>query len=154
MFNLKKIEPKFPKMNSNQIQRKSTYSDINNEAFINMDINISETEVESLDLSKFKTIENDKLIKNDFVKKIPEKMNQKKNKTYKYKLFNDNYSTTTNCSDYKGIKKVTFSTVEIIRVAKFKKYNASNNFSNENIKRNILEVKNSKIKDDIPCSIF
>ena len=154
MFNLKKIEPKFPKMNSNQIQRKSTYSDINNEAFINMDINISETEVESLDLSKFKTIENNKLIKNDFVKKIPEKMNQKKNKTYKYKLFNDNYSTTTNCSDYKGIKKVTFSTVEIIRVAKYKKYNASNNFLNENIKRNILEVKNSKIKDDIPCSIF
>ena len=154
MFNLKKIEPKFPKMNSNQILRKSTYSDINNEAFINMDINISETEVESLDFSKFKTIENNKLIKNDFVKKIPEKMKQKKNKTYKYKLFNDNYSTTTNCSDYKGIKKVTFSTVEIIRVAKYKKYNASNNFSNENIKKNILEVKNSKIKDDIPCSIF
>ncbi len=154
MFNLKKIEPKFPKMNSNQIQRKSTYFDNNNEAFINMDINISETEVESLDVSKFKTIENNKLIKNDFVKKIPEKMKQKKNKSYKYKLFNDNYSTTTNCSDYKGIKKVTFSTVEIIRVAKYKKYNASNNFSNENIKRNILEVKNSKIKDDIPCSIF
>ena len=154
MFNLKKIEPKFSNMNSNQIQRKFTYSDNNNEAFVNMDINISETEVESLDLSKFKTIENNKLIKNDFVKKIPEKMKQKKNKTYKYKLFNDNYSTTTNCSDYKGIKKVTFSTVEIIRVAKYKKYNASNNFSNENIKRNILEVKNSKIKDDIPCSIF
>ena len=154
MFNLKKIEPKFPKMNSNQIQRKFTYSDNINEAFVNMDINISETEVESLDLSKFKTIENNKLIKNDFVKKIPEKMKQKKNKTYKYKLFNDNYSTTTNCSDYKGIKKVTFSTVEIIRVAKYKKYNASNNFSNENIKKNILEVKNSKIKDDLPCSIF
>ena len=154
MFNLKKIEPKFSNMNSNQIQRKFTYSDNNNEAFVNMDINISETEVESLDLSKFKTIENNKLIKNDFVKKIPEKMKQKKNKTYKYKLFNDNYSTTTNCSDYKGIKKVTFSTVEIIRVAKYKKYNASNNFLNENIKRNILEVKNSKIKDDIPCSIF
>ena len=154
MFNLKKIEPKFSNMNSNQIQRKFTYSDNNNEAFVNMDINISETEVESLDLSKFKTIENNKLIKNDFVKKIPEKMKQKKNKTYKYKLFNDNYSTTTNCSDYKGIKKVTFSTVEIIRVAKYKKYNASNNFSNENIKKNILEVKNSKIKDDIPCSIF
>ena len=154
MFNLKKIEPKFSNMNSNQIQRKFTYSDINNEAFVNMDINISETEVESLDLSKFKTIENNKLIKNDFVKKIPEKMKQKKNKTYKYKLFNDNYSTTTNCSDYKGIKKVTFSTVEIIRVAKYKKYNASNNFSNENIKKNILEVKNSKIKDDLPCSIF
>ena len=154
MFNLKKIEPKFSNMNSNQIQRKFTYSDNNNEAFVNMDINISETEVESLDLSKFKTIENNKLIKNDFVKKIPEKMKQKKNKTYKYKLFNDNYSTTTNCSDYKGIKKVTFSTVEIIRVAKYKKYNASNNFSNENIKKNILEVKNSKIKDDLPCSIF
>jgi len=150
MFNLKKIEPKFSNMNSNQIQRKFTYSDNNNEAFVNMDINISETEVESLDLSKFKTIENNKLTKNDFVKKIK----PKKNRIYKYKLFNDSNSTTTNCSDCKGIKKVTFSTVEIIRVAKYKKYNARNNFSIENIKKNIEEVKNSKKKDDIPCSIF
>ena len=82
------------------------------------------------------------------------KIKPKKNRIYKYKLFNDSNSTTTNCSDCKGIKKVTFSTVEIIRVAKYKKYNARNNFSIENIKKNIEEVKNSKKKDDIPCSIF
>ena len=149
-FNLKKIEPKFPIMNAKEMQRKMTYSDMNDEAFIKMDVNISETEVESLNLSKFKTIENNKLTKNDFVKKIK----PKKNRIYKYKLFNDSNSTTTNCSDCKGIKKVTFSTVEIIRVAKYKKYNARNNFSIENIKKNIEEVKNSKKKDDIPCSIF
>ena len=149
-FNLKKIEPKFPKTNAKDMQRKMTYSDMNDDAFIKMDVNISETEIESLNLSKFKTIENNKLTKNDFVKKIK----PKKNRIYKYKLFNDSNSTTTNCSDFKGIKKVTFSTVEIIRVAKFKKYNARNNFSIENIKKNIEEVKNSKKKDDIPCSIF
>lgn len=149
-FNLKKIEPKFPKTNAKDMQRKMTYSDMNDDAFIKMDVNISETEIESLNLSKFKTIENNKLTKNDFVKKIK----PKKNRIYKYKLFNDRNSTTTNCSDCKGIKKVTFSTVEIIRVAKYKKYNARNNFSIENIKKNIEEVKNSKKKDDIPCSIF
>ena len=149
-FNLKKIEPKFPIMNAKEMQRKMTYSDMNDDAFIKMDVNISETEIESLNLSKFKTIENNKLTKNDFVKKIK----PKKNRIYKYKLFNDSNSTTTNCSDCKGIKKVTFSTVEIIRVAKYKKYNARNNFSIENIKKNIEEVKNSKKKDDIPCSIF
>ena len=149
-FNLKKIEPKFPKTNAKDMQRKMTYSDMNDDAFIKMDVNISETEIESLNLSKFKTIENNKLTKNDFVKKIK----PKKNRIYKYKLFNDSNSTTTNCSDFKGIKKVTFSTVEIIRVAKYKKYNARNNFSIENIKKNIEEVKNSKKKDDIPCSIF
>ena len=149
-FNLKKIEPKFPKTNTKDMQRKMTYSDMNDDAFIKMDVNISETEIESLNLSKFKTIENNKLTKNDFVKKIK----PKKNRIYKYKLFNDSNSTTTNCSDCKGIKKVTFSTVEIIRVAKYKKYNARNNFSIENIRKNIEEVKNSKKKDDIPCSIF
>ena len=144
MFNLKKIEPKFPKLNFDQIKRKNTYSSINKEAFINLDINISEREVDSVNLEKFKTIEKEKT-------KIKPK--QKKNNN-KYKIFNDNYSTTTNCSDFKGIKKVTFSTVEIIRVAKYKKYNACNNFSNANIQKNINVVKNSIIKVDIPCMIF
>lgn len=154
MFNLKKIEPKFPKLNFDQIKRKNTYSSINKEAFINLDINISEREVDSVNLEKFKTIEKEK-IKNDLIKKVPTKIKPKQRKNNnKYKLFNDNYSATTNCSDFKGIKKVTFSTVEIIRVAKYKKYNACNNFSNANIQKNINEVKNSKIKDDIPCMIF
>jgi len=154
MFNLKKIEPKFPRLNFNQVKRKNTYSSINKEGFINMDINISERESDSLNIDKFKTMEKDK-IKNGLTKKVPLKMKPKKNKNNnKYKLFNDNNSITTNCSDFKGIKKVTFSTVEIIRVAKYKKYNACNNFSNANIQKNINEVKNSKIKDDIPCMIF
>ena len=154
MFNLKKIEPKFPKLNFDQIKRKNTYSSINKEAFINLDINISEREVVFKEFLTDYIREKDK-IKNGLTKKVPLKMKprQKKNNN-KYKLFNDNNSTTTNCSDFKGIKKVTFSTVEIIRVAKYKKYNACNNFSNANIQKNINEVKNSKIKDDIPCMIF
>ena len=154
MFNLKKIEPKFPKLNPNKIQRKITYTNNKKDDFINLDINISEAEAESLNLEKFKTIENDKINKNDLLKKTPVNFKPKYKNYNKYKLFNDSISTTTNCSDWKGIKKVTFSTVEIIRVAKYKKYNFYNNFSRADIEKNIKEVKNNKNKESISCLIF
>ena len=156
MFNLKKIEPKFPKPNPSKIQRKMTYTNNKNDQFINLDLNISERESEAFDLNQFQTLENNKLNKNDLLKKIPIKLKPKSNqKNKKYRIFSDNNSTTTNCSDYKGIKKVTFSTIEIIRVAKYKKYNASNNFSQINIEKNIKEVKDSKKNQEfIPCTIF
>ena len=154
MFNLKKIEPKFPQLDLDKIGRQMSYLNTNKDAFIDLDLNISETEVDSFDLEKFQAIKNEKKIKNDLLKKNSIKMPKQKKNNNKYLIFNDSISTTTNCSDYKGIKKVTFSTVEIIRVAKYKKYNASNNFSNANIQKNINEVKNRKIKYDTPCSIF
>ena len=154
MFNLKKIEPKFPKLNHNKIQRKNTYTNNKKDDFIHLDINISEAEAETLNLEQFKTIENYKINKNDLLKKSPAKFKPKYKNYNKYKLFNDSISTTTNCSDWKGIKKVTFSTVEIIRVAKYKKYNFYNNFSRADIEKNIKEVKNNKNKESISCLIF
>ena len=155
MFNLKKIEPKFIKLNPEQFQRKMSYINNNNNEFCNFDINISETEVEAVDFEKYGIIDDNKIMKENLIKKNPVGLKQKfNNKTNKYKIINENYSITTNCSDFKGIKKVTFSTVEIIRVAKYKKYNAKNNFSKLNIQKNILEVKANKNKDESLCNIF
>ena len=53
---------------------------------------------------------------------------------YKYQLkFEDSNSTATKSSINDELKKVTFSTVEIIRVKNYKKYNRSNSIKkNEN----------------------
>ena len=59
----------------------------------------------------------------------------------------DNISTTTKDSNYDKIKKVTFSTVEIIRVENYKKYNKLNyikKVENENINESYYKI----------CSIF
>ena len=152
MFNLKKLEPKFSNANNNNnIQRKMTMREDNN-YFVNFDINISESE----SYEKYRTVKNcNKSIKKNLKKKYKIKLKQKNNKNIKYKLFNDdNYSITTNFSENKKIKKVTFSTVEIIRVIKYKNFNAKNNFSQINIQKNINDMKNFKKKDENICSIF
>ena len=156
MFNLKKIEPKFPKLNINQLQRQMSYlTNNNNEEFNDFDINISETDIDAFYFKKNKTIEDQKVMKENLIKKNPAGLKYKyNNKNNKYKIANDNYSITTNCSDFKGIKKVTFSTVEIIRVAKYKKFNAKNNFSKLNIQKNIIEVKQNKNMFESSCNIF
>ena len=155
MFNLKKIEPKFSQLNLNQLQRKMSSITINNNEFRDFDIDISETEVETFNYEKYRTIDDKKIIKENLMKKNPVGLKQRlNNKNTKYKIINDNYSITTNCTDFKGIKKVTFSTVEIIRVAKYKKYNAKNNFSKLNIQKNIIEVKASKNRNESSCNIF
>ena len=155
MFNLKKIEPKFSQLNLNQLQRKMSSITINNNEFRDFDIDISETEVETFNYEKHRTIDDKKIIKENLMKKNPVGLKQRlNNKNTKYKIINDNYSITTNCTDFKGIKKVTFSTVEIIRVAKYKKYNAKNNFSKLNIQKNIIEVKASKNRNESSCNIF
>ena len=159
MFNLKKIEPKFPQLNSNQLKRKMSSRTINNNELCDLDIDISETDNETLDNEKYRTIEveDNKIIKENLIKKNQIGLKQRlNNKNNKYKIINDNYSITTNCSEFnfKGIKKVTFSTVEIIRVAKYKKFNAKNNFSKLNIQKNIIEVKANKNRNESSCNIF
>ena len=53
MFNLKKIEPKFPKLNINQLQRQMSYlTNNNNEEFNDFDINISETDIDAFYFKK------------------------------------------------------------------------------------------------------
>ena len=159
MFNLKKIEPKFPQLNSNQLKRKTSSRTINNNELCYLDIDISETDNETLDNEKYRTIEveENKIIKENLIKKNQIGLKQRlNNKNNKYKIINDNYSITTNCSEFnfKGIKKVTFSTVEIIRVTKYKKFNAKNNFSKLNIQKNIIEVKANKNRNESSCNIF
>ena len=66
---------------------------------------------------------------------------------YKYQFkFEDSNSTTTKSSINDKLKKVTFSTVEIIRVKNYKKYNRLNS-----IKKN--ENNNGFLTED-NCSIF
>ena len=66
---------------------------------------------------------------------------------YKYQLkFEDSNSTATKSSINDKLKKVTFSTVEIIRVKNYKKYNRLNS-----IRKN--ENNNGLLTED-NCSIF
>ena len=50
------------------------------------------------------------------------------------------------------MKKVTFSTVEIIRVEKYKKYNIASNYSKNLIKKNMEEIKEND--NEQKCFIF
>ena len=137
MFNLKKIEPKFA--NTKTIKRNPSFMIKNSLTFLDFDISESNVYSETLE-------------KTDFIPKKKTKMFRSNT----YKLFNDNISETTKCSEDKSIKKVTFSTVEIIRIKKFKKYNARNNFPLAEIQKNLNDVKNNKKNnnEESLCIIF
>ena len=61
---------------------------------------------------------------------------------------------TTNYSyREKPLKKVTFTNVEIIRVENYKKYNLACNYSKNQIKKNMDELKNNEYQSVI-CFIF
>ena len=64
-------------------------------------------------------------------------------------------NTITSIASYreKPLKKVTFSNVEIIRVENFKKYNLACNYSKNQIKKNMDELKNNELQTNI-CLIF
>ena len=64
------------------------------------------------------------------------------------------YSITSSTSyREKPIKKVTFTNVEIIRVENYKKYNLASNYSKNQIKKNMEELKNNEFQSVI-CLIF
>ena len=146
--NEKKMENRLTKMNF--LTRQKTFE---NQVFIDLDKDISEMKV---DIKKYQTFKK----KNLFLegnKPLKQQLKQK-NKLYrintsKNKNF-DCYSITTSSSyNDKSVKKVTFSTVEIIRVEKYKKYNAMNNISKTTIQKNMEEVKNSS-NEESTCFIF
>ena len=146
--NEKKMENRLTKMNF--LTRQKTFE---NQVFIELDKDISEMKV---DIKKYQTFKK----KNLFLegnKPLKQQLKQK-NKLYrintsKNKNF-DCYSITTSSSyNDKSVKKVTFSTVEIIRVEKYKKYNAMNNISKTTIQKNLEEVKNSS-NEESTCFIF
>ena len=76
-----------------------------------------------------------------------------KNKFWFKNEDNSNSTTSKSSSNDLKIKKVTFSTVEIIRVEKYKKYNIMNTVSKTCIQKNMEEVKN-KNSDQTSCLIF
>ncbi len=86
-----------------------------------------------------------KLCDKDF--KINDKINNTvKIEKYKYNLKSeDGNSTTSKSSLNDKLKKVTFSTVEIIRVANYKRYNKLNS---------MRKVENNKSLLSDNCSIF
>ena len=61
----------------------------------------------------------------------------------------DTDSTTSVNTNTEKIKKVTFSTVEIIRIQNHKQFNRLNSYKNDEIK---FEKKNWKLSDN--CSVF
>ena len=146
MNNLKKIEFKKPKLVN--LKRNKTFD---NKLFIDLDTDISEMDV---NIKKYETIKK----KNLFLDTEPKLKNRLiRNNTYKTKEECNSITTDSSSSNKKErIKKVTFSTVEIIRVEKYKKYNAINNFSKTNIEKNMEEVKNNIYnKDNKPsCLVF
>jgi hypothetical protein len=146
MNNLKKIEFKKPKLVN--LKRNKTFD---NKLFIDLDTDISEMDV---NIKKYETIKK----KNLFLDTEPKLKNILiRNNTYKTKEECNSITTDSSSSNKKErIKKVTFSTVEIIRVEKYKKYNAINNFSKTNIEKNMEEVKYSIYnKDNKPsCLVF
>ncbi len=124
-----------------------------NQTFINFDDDISEMNV---DIKQYQTIKKKNLFLDS--KKSLKPTLKLKNKLIRLNTINskncDSYSITTNFSyNDKTVKKVTFSTVEIIRVEKYKKYNAKNNFSKISIQKNMEEVKNNN-NEESACFIF
>ena len=89
--------------------------------------------------------------KNPF--KSRNKLQLKKIKTFNIPILNHCNSITTNTSVGEKMKKVTFSTVEIIRVEKYKKYNAICTFSKNQIMKNMEEAKHNQNESNA-CSIF
>ena len=149
--NDKRIEHKVTKMKV--LTRSKTFE---NQTFIDLDKDTSEMNV---NIKQYKSITNKNLFLED-KKRLKQslKVNNKIDRisTIKNKKKNfDCYSITTSSSyNDKTVKKVTFSTVEIIRVEKYKKYNAMNNYSKAYIQKNMEDVKNNNINDESTCFIF
>ena len=133
----------------NQLIRKKTYDPKN---IINLDTDISEMDIH---IKNYPTLKKKNLFIERPIKTIPfSNINLNNKKFIKKKSYNDANSITTTSSygKEKSMKKVTFSTVEIIRVEKYKKYNAMNNFSKRLIDKNMEEFKQNDSK--MICLIF
>ena len=118
---------------------------------INLDTDISEMDTH---IKNIPTITK----KNSFIERpintIPFRNINLNNKKFIKKKSRDDTNSITTTTSYrdKTMKKVTFSTVEIIRVEKYKKYNAMNNFAKSLIDKNMEEFKQNDSK--ISCFIF
>ena len=152
MLKLKTLDykHKIKKSPKSQLARKKTYDYKN---IINLDDDISEMDV---NIKQIPTIKTKNLFLQNPITKFQKNNNiiNLKNKKYNnistYKHCNS-ITTNTSCGE-KTMKKVTFSTVEIIRVEKYKKYNAASNYSKNLIKKNMEEIKEND--NEQKCFIF
>ena len=130
-----------------ELSRKKTFDYRN----IDLDKNISEMDT----INKIPAITTKKFIFNKSNKERAFNNTIKLKNKFNTKIspFRQCNSITTNCSyGEKGVKKITFSTVEIIRVENYKKYNASSNYSKNLIKKNMEEMKGNE--NNSACLIF
>ena len=149
MHKTKTFNEKNKNQNQSRYVRKKTYDCKN---IIDLDKDTSEMNV---NINKIPTFAK-KVFVFDSSKKIRTFNNtiKLKNKnSYNISLFKHCNSITTNTScGEKAVKKVTFSTVEIIRVEKYKKYNAISNCSKIQIKKNMEDLKQNE--NESACLIF
>ena len=117
---------------------------ISNKFFIDKNPKCRHFRQNSLNLIKPKL--NSSLNESDFTNKDILNNTVKNDKYKNYLKTEDNNSTTTKTSVNDKLKKVTFSTVEIIRIANYKKYNKLNS-----IKK--IGSEENKTYDKM-CSIF
>ena len=150
MLKLKTLDNKHKNKKDRSYVRKKTYDYKN---IINLDKDISEMDV---NIKNYPTIKKKNLFLENTIKTKPINNIKLKNKSKNY--FNklalnhcNSITTTTSCGE-KTEKKVTFSTVEIIRVEKYKKYNATCNYSKNQIKKNMEEIKENE--NETNCFIF
>ena len=136
------------KKNKVRLARKKTFDYKN----IDLDKDISEMDT---NINKIPVITTKKFIfdKSNRIREFNNIIKLKNKFNIKVSPFKHCNSITTNSSyGEKAVKKVTFSTVEIIRVKNYKKYNASLNFSKNLIKKNMEEMKENE--NESGCSIF
>jgi hypothetical protein len=116
---------------------------ISNKFFIDHNPKCRHFRQNSLNLNNLKASPN--LYQSDFKNKDILNNTVKIDKYKNYLKTEDNNSTTTKTSVHDKLKKVTFSTVEIIRVANYKKYNKLNS---------IKKIGSEEKTYDEICSIF
>ena len=149
MYKTKTFDEKNKKQNERRYVRKKTYDCRN---IINLEQDTSEMIVNINKIPSF--------TKKDFLFNSSKKLRtfnntiKLKNKnSFNISLLKHSNSITTNTSSgEKAVKKVTFSTVEIIRVEKYKKYNALSNFSKAQIQKNMEDLKQND--NESICLIF
>ena len=83
---MKKIEQKFMEQFPDKYQRKFTYSN-DNKDFTNFDINISETEDETLNIDKIKPIEKDNINNKNIKKNLTKKNSFVPKKKYNKNMY-------------------------------------------------------------------
>ena len=149
MHKTKTFDEKNKKQNERKYVRKKTYDCRN---ILDLDKDTSEMNV---NINKIPTFTKKVFLFNSSknLRTFNNTIKLKNKNSFNISLLKHCNSITTNTSSgEKAVKKVTFSTVEIIRVEKYKKYNALSNFSKSQIQKNMEDFKQND--NESVCLIF